>query len=307
MHENGYRQNGGIGFAIDKPSATIAIEPSKELHIIDHRTNGFGEEEYRRVTELIKTLIGKNAFGTAIKAHITGDIPTHMGFGSSTAIRLGLIEALYRANDREYTPSDIVTASGRGGVSGIGVETYFYGGLVMDIGRSVKIGFAPSSSMEQTSKPKPLLIHRSPMPAWEVGICIPDINPKSEEEERDFFRRTCPIKESESHRVLYHALYGVVGSVIETDYDTFCTAIRNIQQCEWKAAERSLYGDELIAVEKALYASGADAVGMSSLGPSLFFFAQDMGTVVTKAKTALPSADIFKTHFNNTGRRITDG
>lgn len=69
-------------------------------------------------------------------------------------------------------------------------------------------------------------------------------------------------------------------------------------------AGRTLYGDALIGVERVLYECGAEAVGMSSLGPSLFFVAGDMKQMVEKAKSLLPKCQFYITKTNNEGRII---
>ena len=304
MHENSYRQNGGIGFAIDTPSLEIEFKENKLLEIYDQREKGFTSLEQKRITEILNTLGKKKSFTKRFTATIKGDVPTHMGFGSTTAVRLALVEGLYIINKCDYTKEEIVYASERGGVSGIGIETYFNGGFVLDIGRADKSRFAPSSTMEKENKSLPLICKSIKMPNWKIGICIPDIISKTEAEEKEFFNKTCPIGEKESHKVLYHGVYGLLASVEEDDKETFQEAIKQIQKCEWKNAERLLYGDTLLQKENILYTCGAKAVGMSSLGASLYFLAEDIELVINKAKSILPNSQFFIADINNTGRMI---
>lgn len=305
LHDNGYRQNGGIGFAIDTPSLEISFKNTTSIEINDERTYGFNTEEKTRIVDILNKEKKRHDFSNGYTVTIIGDVPTHMGFGSSTAVRLALIEGLYLVNKFSYTEEDIVKASERGGVSGIGIETYFEGGMVFDMGSACKSDFVPSSSMEKEPKILPLVCKYISIPSWKIGICIPDIEPKTESEEKAFFNETCPIKESESYKVLYHVTYGVLASVMENDRNTFAKAIKEIQKCQWKKAERSLYGNELIDVENVLYECGAEAVGMSSLGPTLFFVAKDIEKVVSKSKVLLPKSQLFVADVNNNGRSIS--
>jgi beta-ribofuranosylaminobenzene 5'-phosphate synthase len=228
-----------------------------------------------------------------------------MGFGSGTAIRLAAIEGLYLLNGYVYTSDGLIAASGRGGTSGVGVHTYFQGGYSFDVGRKSGV-LAPSCSVE-SKYTKPLHIVGGEMPDWKIGICIPNsICPKSEAEEKEFFASTCPIEPHESYEATYHAVFGLLAGAKDGCLDSFCEAVRNIQQCKWKSAERSLYGDGLFEIEKALYDCGASAVGMSSLGPSLFFVGADIDTVCEKAKKLL-DCNIFVTTPRNNGREIVDG
>jgi beta-ribofuranosylaminobenzene 5'-phosphate synthase len=210
-------------------------------------------------------------------------------------------------NHAEYSEQEIIEASGRGGVSGIGIRTYFGGGYVFDIGRAGHRGFAPSSALEQVGQSLPLLCTHTAMPDWEIGICVPDIKPKSETEEKAFFSATCPIKDEESHEALYHVVYGVTGSILEGNLSTFAQAIRAIQNCRWKHEERSLYGERLIEVEKILYACGADAVGMSSLGPTLYFVGENVAKTLEEATKRLNGCQLWRAKPNNLGREVIDG
>ena len=304
MHSNSYRQNGGVGFAIDSPSLEIDFYKSDTIVIEDKRENGFSLDEQGRIIKVLEKIQATKGFNKGILATIRGNAPTHMGFGSGTAVRLALIEGLYLINKKPYTSDEIILASERGGVSGIGIEIYFHGGLILDIGRSDKSEFAPSSEMEQKRKKLPLTLRRVDMPLWKIGVCIPDIKAKTEQEEKEFFAKTCPIDETESYKALYYATYGILGSAIENDKEIFSKAIQEIQTCQWKSAERQLYGNELEKVEEILYKCGADAVGMSSLGPSLFFIADDVSKVGEAAKKELISSKIFIANVNNTGREI---
>jgi beta-ribofuranosylaminobenzene 5'-phosphate synthase len=91
-----------------------------------------------------------------------------------------------------------------------------------------------------------------------------------------FFSRTCPIGDAEVQATLYHSVYGVAAAVKESDWQTFGNAISTIQDCAWKGAERAEYNGQIKKIERNLYDAGATCVGMSSLGPALFFFSNDL-------------------------------
>jgi beta-ribofuranosylaminobenzene 5'-phosphate synthase len=307
MHDGGYRQNGGVGFAIDAPNLAVAMVPNDVLVIEDSREDAFQRDELQRAKEILLAIINNKGFQKVYKASIQGDVPTHMGFGSSTAVRLALVEGLYLINDEPYTKEEIITASQRGGVSGIGVQTYFEGGMVLDIGRSSQSAFVPSSAMETTEKKLPLVCKQIKMPKWHIGICVPNISPKSEDEEKSFFQEVCPIGPTESYETLYHVVYGVVAATLEDDFQDFAKAIKAIQSCHWKNAERDLYGKALLKIEDELYACGAEAVGMSSLGASLYFVGENIEAVIESAKDRLPECKLWPSSPNNQGREIIDG
>ncbi|AFV97821.1 MULTISPECIES: beta-ribofuranosylaminobenzene 5'-phosphate synthase family protein [unclassified Sulfuricurvum] len=305
LHSNGYRQNGGFGFAIEEPSLNIRGENFQSFEIIDHRVRGFSMDEKQRLLNVLEQTADQKNFVQKCIIEISGDVASHMGFGTGTAIRLASLELLYLINGSEYTEQEIINASGRGGTSGIGIHTYFNGGYVFDIGRGDQgENFLPSCATEKHPS-SPLALLHEPMPDWEIGLCIPKyIMSKNEVEEKAFFSQTCPIEPSESYETLYHVVYGVLGGIKEDNRATFSEAIKNIQACRWKSAERHLYGDSIKQMEQVLYKAGATAIGMSSLGASLFFIAEDMQNVIKNAKKLLPECDLSVTRPNNIGRII---
>ena len=68
--------------------------------------------------------------------------------------------------------------------------------------------------------------------------------------------------------------------------------------------ERDLYGKELFAIESIIRTAGAKCVGMSSLGPMLYFFGDDIGRVIKKVQTEAPQCVCLKTSFNNSSRIV---
>lgn len=304
MHSGEYRSNGGIGFAISAPTCELTTVGSPRFSINDARSRPLSTEELNRLLVTLEIERERQRFASAVDISISGAMPTHSGFGSSTAIALACIEALHRANDSVPTASNIVSASGRGGTSGIGVHTYFSGGCVLDLGRPAgSHALAPSHKLSNTSPP--LLVDQLQMPDWDVGICIPrSIECKTQAEEEAFFARTCPVPSLAVYETLYHVMFGLYAAIRERDWKTFCKALRAVQECYWKKAEREEYGRPLIDVERSLYSCGASVVSMSSLGPVLFFLADDVADVTNRMQSARSDCDYMLTQPSNHGRTI---
>jgi len=111
------------------------------------------------------------------------------------------------------------------------------------------------------------------MPDWKIGICIPlTISHKSQAEERAFFKRTCPLPAEAVYETLYHSLFGLYAAILDADRTTFCRALRAVQACAWKKAERLEYGSALLQIEQALYTNGAEAVACPAWAPVYFFW-----------------------------------
>lgn len=305
MNNSGYRVNGGIGFAIEAPSITAKVSKAAEFAFIDNRANAFSVLQYDRLKRVIDNTFYSKKFKHNISVNIDGELYTHSGLGSGTIIRLLCLESIYLLNNAEYEEDVLIQLSGRGGTSGIGIQTYFHGGLVFDIGhRNFKQELLPSSAVEERSM-KPLLVDNCKMPEWEIGLCFPDsLNYCSEAQEKEFFKRVIPISQASVAEILYQVTYGVYGSIRDSDKTSFEIAINKIQKLVWKDAERSVYGDRIATYEKDLFKSGATCVGMSSLGPCLFFTAISVDDVVDKMKRSGHLCTLIKTKPINRGRII---
>ena len=134
MSAEGYRRNGGIGFSINKPSMTCVFNPSENFEIFDNRTIPLNKKELSKLIIHLKSLRKKYKCEKVFTCVIEGSIIPHCGFGSSTMLYLSVTEALLRLNGIKYDREQLVRDSGRGGTSGIGINTYFEGGFICDIG-----------------------------------------------------------------------------------------------------------------------------------------------------------------------------
>ncbi len=307
MHHGGYRVNGGLGFAIDGPpfcvSASIANKwsvSSTDSESIDAQTLKYIES---RLTAAQKT----RQFSTPMAIKIRSSIASHSGLGSSTALCLSAIEAAAIANNIQLSRDQLVRMSGRGGASGVGINTYFEGGFSIDFGRKANELEQLKSSEAAISNSVPLRVGRTDLDLWPLVILIPPhIQTKSIVDEQEFFERTCPLSVESSQEVIYHATMGTYAAAVERDYGSFCRSINAIQQCAWKRAELSLYGYEVSDCIDSLQASGADAAGMSSLGPCVYFFSADPDEVLRRSKKITFNWRAIHTRPSNSGRVIVN-
>lgn len=307
LHNGEYRINGGFGFAISAPKYNLSFAKSSAFSFVDHSKYPALIDESKRLLSLLSNEKSRLQFKYAFDVSIQGNMRPHAGFGSGAAITLACLEALHLLNGSKITQTELVAASGRGGTSGVGIHSYFSGGYVFDLGRKIDSSlFAPSHL--NGNKPPPLLLGQGPMPDWEIGICMPSAIPhKSQAEEREFFERTCPLPGDKVYETVYHTLFGLYPAIREADRSTFCDALKTIQNCAWKRAEREEYGKDLLEIEDEIYAAGADAVGMSSLGPSLFFLGDDVKRIVGAMRAARQDCEWLVTRPDNRGREIVYG
>lgn len=307
MHTSPRRKNGGVGFALRGPAATITLSPAGEFHILDERSRALHHAEIARLSSTLRSAKATLRLDHATKIVITGDLATHVGMGSGTAIRLACIEGLLALNGADLHPTEIIQLSGRGSTSGIGINTYFQGGLFLDLGvKDDGAEYAPSGVRRANAIPSSL--PQLTLPDWEVCLFVPrNIAAKSQPEETEFFARVLPLKPEASYRACYDALFGIYASILEQDPIGFSAAVEGMQETEWKSLEWREYGDPLFVLRDKVRGLGADYVGMSSLGPMLFAGGpKSFRDNAANAANAL-DCDVFVTRMSNTGRIVEHG
>jgi beta-ribofuranosylaminobenzene 5'-phosphate synthase len=304
MHEGAPRVNGGVGFAVDGPRAQIDVTEAAQLSIHDNRPFPMVPAELAQLAKSFELFARTHQLRRCADIRISGGMLTHVGMGSATAIRLGATEALALLNGIPLARDALVAASGRGGTSGIGVNSYFDGGLICDLGRrNDGKPFAPSSQICGTQPP--LALPTVPMPVWPLLLCVPRaVAPKTQQEEIAFFERAVPLPASASFEASYIALFEIYAAAAERDYIAFCRGVERIQQTTWKRAERAEYGSALATLDAALLEAGADCVGMSSLGPMLFCFADPARIIAISDAARAIGCEVYRTTPANRGRQV---
>jgi beta-ribofuranosylaminobenzene 5'-phosphate synthase len=145
------------------------------------------------------------------------------------------------------------------------------------------------------------------MPNWKIGLCIPQtINPLNHKEEVDFFAKVCPIPRRHVVDTIYHSIFGAYASALDNDLTGFCKAVDSIQKTRWKASERMIYGPKLRTLENAIRSAGALGLGLSSMGPGLFYFASDVDAVTESLRRLAKDELWIATKCDNSGRQVID-
>lgn len=298
----GYRSNGGIGFAIQQPIIKVSATESGAFSLKDIRARPLRYETLRKLEKNLETILIDNEFTNNLDIAISGNAASHVGFGTGTAITLACLEMCYLANNFTISDDFLIRASGRGGTSGIGIQSYFHGGLCLDLGHKNLTRIKPSSDWLDPTRPLELV--HTEVPNWGLVIFTPtDLHPVSKSAERalfaDFHTRTLDSAKD----VLFHALMGVFSGARQSIYTDFVQGIRQIQVSDWKKAEWEIHGKLLKEKEELLYSSGADVVALSSIGPTLIGVYKDEFLSQNALKN-LPT-ECYSTTFANEGRMIT--
>ena len=264
------RRFGGIGFGLDSMPATVAATsaPRNLLTVVPtlHERDRHDLERYLvHISE---------ATSHCFRVEVTSVMRQHVGLGSKTALLLATGLACNAVAGEPLARRDLVLMSGRGGASGVGVNTAFVGGCVADGGHRAtrEVGFVPSSAGNPEDMP-PLLARQAFPPHWEVHLFLPAAESCFGAEELMFFGKNTPIPGEEVRQVLAAVYHGIVPAFAEADLGALRGAVHEIHHVGFKRREVDGHGSAVRDLLQALYSETMVAAGMSSLGPLVYAIA----------------------------------
>lgn len=281
MSDQEYRQNGGLGFAIDGFDTLFKVAPSNKIKMLDGRLHPLELKELTRLEGLLESIRSRYGFRHGVSVEIAHGPSAHSGMGVGTALRLSLIESLLLVNNFKCSQEEHISLSKRGGTSGVGVNTYFEGGFFLDVGvRNTGSASSPSSAKQSEKFMQPTVLVKSKMPKWELGIIsFEGIQSVSGKDEFSFFEKNTPLSSEHIYSSTYYAFMGVASSIIEDDYDCFAMAVNDLQSTQWKSSEWKIQPSVVIEAREQLFQLGVSSIGLSSFGPTLYVTGNDLQSV----------------------------
>ena len=308
------RIDGSLGLSIEYPGVELEFGPHEATVV---RGGSPGERE------LVAAEIGaaSEILGVepGIEVRIRQMIPPHQGLGSGTQTRLAVLSALSHRFGLHHSPRKLGAMSTRGGTSGIGINAFRCGGILLDGGHSVRVqkeSFAPSRFATRAGQP-PLLMRNDFPTDWGIALFIPDRHRGlSGQDELDFMLANTPIPLEEVQSASHIILMRLLPALRELDLGTFGSCVSALQDVGWKRRHWARPDIEpLRAVRVAFDATGAiEGCGLSSTGATVFGFFD--GTAVSDEaltaglqrelddRGAMPGR-VVCTRANNSGMRLT--
>ena len=295
------RIDGSIGLAIDEPHFQIDAELSNQVQV----ESVHYQERARGIVEGLQAKYGI----AGINLKFQSEIPCHSGFGSGTQLALGIAQSVNLLYDLNLSAVDLARAVGRGGTSGIGAAAFEGGGFILDGGHSYpdqKSSFLPSSAAGRTPPPPTLLRH--PFPDWDVLIAVPNCARISGQTEVNLFQKLCPQPRSTAEQLSHLILLKLLPAIVEENLAAFGDAINCIQRFGWKRVEIDAQGEVLRQTLDFLRDNGAVGAGVSSWGPAIFAFGENLAELQEKTLGYLHATaaggTCFITKANNTGAEV---
>jgi len=318
------RVDGGIGLSITHPGFRITAQSADETEVLicgteskefslEKRDRGILISRTIKILELLREKCEINN----IRIEIEESIPSHVGLGSGTQLSLGVAQAVCSLYDLDLNHHEMAFLVERGGTSGIGVATFSQGGFIVDGGHEFskdgicedkKRSFLPSSASKGI-KPPPI-IARYDFPDWDILITIPNCKHISGEEEVKLFQTLCPLPLDDVRSISHIILLKLLPATVQHDLISFGEAVNIIQNLGWKKTEIEKQ-DEIVKQTMAfLRNNGGYGVGLSSWGPAIFCFGEDLSLLQNKARDFLTENNTngycFITRANNFGATVID-
>ena len=313
LHDCGYatrRIFGGVGVIIDGLPTTVAAHPSSNSEV----TFEGSLTPSARTIESVDILLSKiNSNIGPIKASVYSAAPEHMGLGSKTSLLLAIAQSAFLAYG--YKPGEnlerIVAITGRGGTSGIGVNGFLGGGLIVDGGHnpsSQERSFRPSSGRQPT-RIAPVIARVAMPETWRVQLFFdPEFKSIEGTKEQELFEELMPLPNHEILAAMSATFHSILPSIIEKDIDMLAVGLQDLNGVSMKQREVQLQTRNTREFLRAAWGSGK-AAGLSSFGPTVFIISEvdDSPTDANEQMAANFSLQTMGTYsFNNRGADFYD-
>lgn len=267
------RVDGGVGFPLTGPRVSLSLKKRlDDSLLVQFSEEGKDGAEFRpQLIDCLKRLQQEKKLGGVTLTFLEA-MPLHAGFGAKTQTLLAATCGYSQLYDLQLEPQELARHVKRGGTSGIGVASFFQGGLIIDAGHRFSDkgnSFKPSSFSHQISPPP--LVGRYKMPEWPVLIALPGNRKQIHGElEQALFQEVCPVPLADVQSCAHIILCMMIPAVAEKDLPTFCVSINRLQELRWKSFEIDAQSKEVRGLMNYLRSIGLAGVGMSSWGAAVF-------------------------------------
>ena len=308
MNGEAGRIDGGVGLALESPHTCVEVKRSDKIEVECQDEPEISE----RLEGGVKAVCRHFGFPGAY-VNVTERPLPHVGLGSATQLFVGMAHALCRLYGIEKSSQELAAIVERGGTSGIGVGAIAAGGFLVDgghpfrRGENSKHGYSPSSASAGIDPP-PILV-RYDFPDWDILVAVPLGEGASGLREVTLFKVVCPVPLEQVRQMSHILLMQMFPAIMETDLEMFGQAMEDYQKLGFKIFELRAQTQLLEDCLGFLRENGGMGVGMSSWGPAVYAFGEDLSGLRRKTKAWLDShggGEAILTKANNVGMRIVE-
>lgn len=287
---NSYTAYGSIGMSLKKPSYIISADTNNFVSI-ENDSSGRVFPICQQVTRLLNI--------KGLKVKIFDQIPHHVGFGSTTQLKLALGVAASKLYNLKMSVRDLAGLMGLGFASGIGIASFEGGGFIIDTGRLVAEDNTIPPVTSSIDIPK--IITRIKIPKNWRFILVTPLHKKgfNEDSERVIMMNPRPMSSAVSSEISRLILTGLVPAILWNKPKLFGKILTKIQFMVgeyFKPIQGGIFCcEETEFIVKTLISLGAYGAGQSSWGPTAYGIIDDdqlANRIANKLKYKLEKKDI---------------
>ncbi|MCO6045428.1 hypothetical protein NG895_16075 [Aeoliella sp. ICT_H6.2] len=256
------RQFGGVGMMIDRPRLLVRFTPEERFEAIGKLTS-----RVQAVAERCAKRWNLPCL-PPVRVEVLEHPPQHAGFGLGTQISLAVARGLADfLGKRSSSPQQLAMVAGRGLRSAIGTHGFECGGLLVDAGKGREE--AVGTLGERVAVPR----------EWRVLLVMPNaVGGIAGEAELSAFANLPPVPVETTRQLQRLATQTIVPSCQAADFDNFARGVymygHTAGLC-FAAVQGGPYANaEVTRVVELLRSLGAEGVGQSSWGPTVFAMAR---------------------------------
>jgi beta-ribofuranosylaminobenzene 5'-phosphate synthase len=267
------RRYGGIGVTLNGPILEVSAH-SSDRNRVEAADALLDERALLDLDRIVSGAISEEALPTTCIL-VQRMPPQHVGLGSKTALLLATLTALTESTGKQLSKERIVQLSGRGGTSGIGVNSFFRGGFIADAGHpdDPNRPLMPSSA-SLPRHPPPILVSLATPSEWEFQLFLPDGHRYSGGAEVKFFETHTPVDKDETYKAIALAYHGVAAAFAAKDLPLLRMSLAAIHQLAFSRVMLAHQTLQVSATIEKLMQLKSVAVGMSSMGPLVYAIAE---------------------------------
>lgn len=261
------RRFGGGGVAIDLPVGRVQASRLSTQHRSTFTFHGDIDEDTKSA---VRSLAGDLRVVDGTHIDVSLELPQHHGFGTKTALLLATGALLNDLSTDPVGQESLVRSTGRGGVSGVGIQTFWSGGCVVDAGRPRNQATIAPSRYQNPEQPSLVTgVHRV-ADDLRVSVLLPEGQIRHGDDERRFFEKNSDLTRDEVYESIAWFHQGVVPSLIVGDVPTLRTALHRLHQIGFKRRELEGQSSSVNTLLSRLWDDERVAAGMSSMGPAVY-------------------------------------
>ncbi|MEM3832350.1 MAG: hypothetical protein QW128_01950 [Thermoprotei archaeon] len=262
---NSYTAYGSIGMSLKEPSYMMSVDVHDSILIENDKSD--------RVLPICQQIVRLLNIG-GLKIRVFDEIPSHVGFGSTTQLKLALGVSASRLYNLRMSVRDLAGLVGLGFASGIGIASFEDGGFIIDSGRFLSENKIIPPVTGSNDIPK--VISRIKIPtSWRFILATP-LHKKgfSEDNERIIMMNPRPMPPSISSEISRLILTGLIPAILWNNpklFGKFLTKIQFMVGEYFKPIQGGIFCcEETEFIVKTLISLGAYGAGQSSWGPTAY-------------------------------------